>query len=83
MARLEKQESAKYYWWLFKIERTEFKKELLEIVSILSIYLLSLSQPVVQILKVLLIGTKYHKLPLGFQMDIVYTRWGGTDYNKL
>ena len=73
MARLEKQESAEYYQWLFKIERTEFEKELLEIISILSIYFLSLSQPIVQILKVLLIGTKYHKLPLGFQTDIVYT----------
>ena len=73
MARLEKQESAEYYQWLFKIERTEFKKELLEIVSILPIHFWSLSQPVVQILKVLLIGTKYHKLPLGLQMDAVYT----------
>ena len=73
MAILEKQQSAEYYQWLFKIERTEFKKELLGIVSILSIYFWSLSQPVVQILKVLLIGTKYHKLPLGFQMDIIYT----------
>ena len=73
MARLEKQESAEYYQWLFKIERTEFEKELLEIISILSIYLLSLSQPIVRILKVLLIGIKYHKLPLGFQTDIVYT----------
>ena len=62
MARLEKQESAKYYRWLFKIERTEFEKELLEIVSILPIYFWSFSPPIVQILKILLIGTIYHKL---------------------
>ena len=66
MARSEKQESAEYYQWLLKIERTEFEKELLEIVSILSIYLLDLSQPIVQILKILLIGAKYHNLSLGF-----------------
>ena len=47
MARLEKQESAEYYQWLFKIERTEFEKELLEIVSFLPIYSWSLSQPIV------------------------------------
>ena len=35
MARLEAQESTKYYKWLFWIEHIEFKKELLEIVSIL------------------------------------------------
>ena len=34
MARLEAQESAEYYKWLFRIERIEFEKELLEIVSI-------------------------------------------------
>ena len=34
MARLEKQEMAKYYKWLLRIERAEFEKELLEIVSI-------------------------------------------------
>ena len=62
MARLEKQESAEYYRWPFKIERTEFEKELLEIVSILPIYVWSLSQPIVQILKILLISAKYHKL---------------------
>ena len=36
MARLEAQESAEYYKWLLRIERIEFKKELLEIVSIIS-----------------------------------------------
>ena len=35
MARLEAQESTEYYKWLFQIERVEFEKELLEIVSIL------------------------------------------------
>ena len=35
MAKLEAQESAEYYKWLFRIERIEFEKELLEIVSIL------------------------------------------------
>ena len=34
MARLEKQETAEYYNWLLRIERAEFEKELLEIVSI-------------------------------------------------
>ena len=34
MARLEAQESIEYYKWLFRIERIEFEKELLEIVSI-------------------------------------------------
>ena len=62
MARVEKQESTEYYRWLFKIERTEFEKELLEIVSILPIYCWSFSQPIVQILKILLIGAIYHKL---------------------
>ena len=38
MARLEAQESAEYYKWLFQIECIEFKKELLEIVSISFIY---------------------------------------------
>ena len=33
MARLEAQESIEYYQWLFRIEREQFKKELLEIVS--------------------------------------------------
>ena len=47
MARLEKQESAEYYRWDFKIERTEFEKELLEIVSILPISFQSFSQPIV------------------------------------
>ena len=37
MARLEKQEMAEYYKWLLHIERMEFKKELLEIVSIIPI----------------------------------------------
>ena len=62
MARLEKQESAEYYQWLFKIERTEFEKELLEIVSILPICFQTFSQPIVQILKLLLIGAMDHKL---------------------
>ena len=62
MARLEKQESAEYYQWLFKIERTEFEKELLEIISILPIYFWSFSQPIVRIQKMLLIGATYHKL---------------------
>ena len=35
MAKLEAQESTEYYKWLFRIERIEFEKELLEIVSIL------------------------------------------------
>ena len=60
MARLEKQESAEYYQWLFKIERTEF--ELLEIVSILPICFRTFSQPIVRILKILLIGAMDHKL---------------------
>ena len=34
MVRLEKQEMAKYYKWLLRIERAEFEKELLEFVSI-------------------------------------------------
>ena len=34
MARLQAQESTEYYKWLFQIEHIEFKKELLEIVSI-------------------------------------------------
>ena len=34
MARSEKQETAEYYNWLLCIERAEFEKELLEIVSI-------------------------------------------------
>ena len=33
MSRLEKQETAEYYNWLFCIEAQEFEKELLEIVS--------------------------------------------------
>ena len=37
MARLEAQESLKYYKWLFRIECIEFEKELLEIVSIFTI----------------------------------------------
>ena len=37
MARLEAQESAEYYKWLLWIERVEFKKELLEIVSIITL----------------------------------------------
>ena len=37
MARLEKQEMTEYYKWLLHIERTEFEKELLEIVSIIPI----------------------------------------------
>ena len=32
MACLEQQETAEYYHWLFKIEQTEFEKELLDIV---------------------------------------------------
>ena len=47
MARLEKQESAEYYQWLFKIERTEFEKELLEIVSIPPMCFQTFSQPIV------------------------------------
>ena len=34
MVRSEKQEMAEYYNWLLHIERAEFEKELLEIVSI-------------------------------------------------
>ena len=33
MARLEAQESTEYYQWLFRIEREQFEKERLEIVS--------------------------------------------------
>ena len=33
MSRAEVQESAEYYKWLLRIERIEFEKELLEIVS--------------------------------------------------
>ena len=33
MSRAEVQESAEYYKWLLRIERAEFEKELLEIVS--------------------------------------------------
>ena len=33
MSRLEAQETEKYYRWLVKIERDEFEKELLKIVS--------------------------------------------------
>ena len=62
MARLEKQELAEYYQWLLKIERTEFEKELLGIISILPIYFRSFSQPTVRILKMLLIGAMDHKL---------------------
>ena len=38
MARLEAQESTGYYKWLFRIERIEFEKELLEIVSFFSFF---------------------------------------------
>ena len=34
MSRAEAQESAEYYRWLLHIERAEFEKELLEIVSL-------------------------------------------------
>ena len=37
MAQLEQQETAEYYRWLFKIERMEFKKELLDIVHTFNI----------------------------------------------
>ena len=37
IARLEAQESAKYYKWLLQIECVEFEKELLEIVSIITL----------------------------------------------
>ena len=37
MARLEQQETAEYYHWLFKIERMEFKKELFDIVRTFNI----------------------------------------------
>ena len=40
MARLEAQESIEYYQWLFRIEREQFEKELLEIVSKHYIYIL-------------------------------------------
>ena len=39
MARLEAQESIEYYQWLFRIEREQFEKELLEIVSKHYIYI--------------------------------------------
>ena len=39
MARLEAQESTEYYKWLLLIERIEFKKELLEIVSIITLFI--------------------------------------------
>ena len=37
MAKLEPQESAEYYKWLLLVERIEFEKELLEIVSIITL----------------------------------------------
>ena len=39
MARLEAQESIEYYQWLFRIEREQFEKEFLEIVSKHYIYI--------------------------------------------
>ena len=38
MSRLEAQESTEYYKWLLQIEHIEFKKELLEIVSIINFF---------------------------------------------
>ena len=37
MARIQAQESAKYYKWLLWIEHVEFEKEFLEIVSIITL----------------------------------------------
>ena len=45
MARLEAQESAEHYKWLFQIECIEFKKELLEIVRIVKVSIIEISIP--------------------------------------
>ena len=44
MACLEQQEAAEYYRWLFKIERTEFEKELLDIIHTSTIIKFNLFQ---------------------------------------
>ena len=43
MLRLEEQESAEYYKWLLWIEKAEFEKELLEIVSLLKMFQIIIS----------------------------------------
>ena len=41
MSRADMQEFAEYYKWLLRIERAEFEKELLEIVSLCTSYLVT------------------------------------------
>ena len=43
MSRLEEQESTEYYKWLLQIEKAEFEKELLDIVSLSKMFQIIIS----------------------------------------
>ena len=89
MARLEAQENIEYYQWLFRIEREQFEKELLEIVSENYIFLWFFNMAGTSILQVhnsQPSNIQYfhgHLIHSGFHQDSLYSWWGGADNLQL
>ena len=73
MAHLEQQETAEYYCWLFKIEQTEFEKELLDMVRTSNIIKFNLFRNYFNSFFIFMTRLNLYILSTGFQKNTIYS----------
>ena len=83
MACLEQQETAEYYHWLFRIEQTEFEKELLDIVRISNTMKFNLSQNHFNPLLMFMTRLNQYIMSIGFQKNIIHSRQSCAGHSQL